>query len=274
MTNKLIIAGVIVAISLGVASLFIQGTGTEIELVSPAEQILNPCKSTYDEMQKATKAKDREGMEKSMRAFYELDCAQKDIYEWNINPLNPCLSYWEILWQDTDGQNNLELHTARSQMIVEGCFDRIDQWMPPERTHENNMAHQVWAQVWDQWNEESRERYTRGDMGSVDSAKETPTIQEYEIFLDPVITKDDEDYLFKYARVTIQNTGTKPLTNVKVNYGSGDIEELGTLKPGQIIHLTPPWDNLKEYVVITADEEIFMNKTYRIPSEISGMNEP
>lgn len=271
MTNKLIIAGVIVAISLGVASLFIQGTGTEIELVSPAEQILNPCKSTYDEMQKATKAKDREGMEKSMRAFYELDCAQKDIYEWNINPLNPCLSYWEILWQDTDGQNNLELHTARSQMIVEGCFDRIDQWMPPERTHENNMAHQVWAQVWDQWNEESRERYTRGDMGSVDSAKETPTIQEYEIFLDPFITKDDEDYLFKYGRVTIQNTGTKPLTNVKVNYGSGDIEELGTLKPGQKVIVSPPFDNPKEYVVITSDEGIFVNQTYRFPTNV-GMN--
>jgi len=266
MTNKLIIAGVIVAISLGAASLFIQTTNIDLPLV--VSQAVNPCKTMYDEFRDAGKAKDREGILKGIEAFSKMNCTPAQLHGWNVNPLNPCLSYWEILWQDTDGENNLELMNARSEMIYEGCFDRVDEWMPSDRPHENQRAKDVWAQVWDQWNEESRERYTRGDMGrepSVDLAKETPTRQEYEIFLDPVITRDDEDYLFKYTRITIQNTGTKPLTNVKVNYGSGDIEELGTLKPGREVIVSPPWDNLKEYVVITADEEIFMNKTYRIP---------
>lgn len=92
--------------------------------------------------------------------------------------------------------------------------------------------------------------------------------EEYEIFVDPF--KDEQD-LFVMARVTIQNIGHQPLTNVKANFGGGDIQELGTLTPGQKIIISPPPDNELEFVMVTADEGIFVNKAYRIPTKMPGM---
>ena len=92
--------------------------------------------------------------------------------------------------------------------------------------------------------------------------------EEYAIFVDPF--KDKQD-LFVMARVTIQNIGTQPLTNVKANFGGGDIQELGTLKPGQKILISPPSDNEMEFVMVTADEGIFVNKAFRIPIKMPGM---
>ena len=92
--------------------------------------------------------------------------------------------------------------------------------------------------------------------------------EEYAIFVDPF--KDKQD-LFVMARVTIQNIGSQPLTNVKANFGGGDIQELGTLKPGQKILISPPSDNEMEFVMVTADEGIFVNKAFRIPIKMPGM---
>ncbi len=92
--------------------------------------------------------------------------------------------------------------------------------------------------------------------------------EEYAIFVDPF--KDKQD-LFVMARVTIQNIGSQPLTNVKANFGGGDIQELGTLKPGQKILISPPSDNEMEFVMVTADEGIFVNKAFRIPVKMPGM---
>ncbi len=92
--------------------------------------------------------------------------------------------------------------------------------------------------------------------------------EEYAIFVDPF--KDKQD-LFVMARVTIQNIGSQPLTNVKANFGGGDIQELGTLKPGQKILVSPPSDNEMEFVMVTADEGIFVNKAFRIPVKMPGM---
>ncbi len=92
--------------------------------------------------------------------------------------------------------------------------------------------------------------------------------EEYAIFVDPF--KDKQD-LFVMARVTIQNIGSQPLTNVKANFGGGDIQELGTLKPGQKILISPPPDNEMEFVMVTADEGIFVNKAFRIPVKMPGM---
>ena len=71
--------------------------------------------------------------------------------------------------------------------------------------------------------------------------------QEYEIFVDPF---KDEQSLFVMARVTIQNTGSQPLTNVRANFGGGDIQELGTLKPGQKIIVSPPTENELQFVML------------------------
>jgi hypothetical protein len=91
---------------------------------------------------------------------------------------------------------------------------------------------------------------------------------EYQIDVDPF--KDPQN-LFVTARVMVQNTGGKPLTNVVVNYGDGDILELGTLAPGQKVILSPPSENSLQQVAVTADNGIFVVKPYRIPPKMPGM---
>jgi hypothetical protein len=91
---------------------------------------------------------------------------------------------------------------------------------------------------------------------------------EYSIMVDP--TKEKQS-LFIMARVSIENTGTLPLTNVRVNFGEGEILPLGTLKPGQNIIVSPPAGNSLQYVIVTTDEDIYVSKVYREPIPMPGM---
>lgn len=91
---------------------------------------------------------------------------------------------------------------------------------------------------------------------------------EYGIMVDP--TKEKQS-LFIMARVSIENTGTLPLTNVRVNFGEGEILSLGTLKPGQNIIVSPPAGNSLQYVIVTTDEDIYVSKVYREPIPMPGM---
>ena len=72
----------------------------------------------------------------------------------------------------------------------------------------------------------------------------------YSIMVDP--TKEKQS-LFVLARVTIQNTGNQPITNLTVDYGDGHKDFLGKLNPGKLIILSPPEDNSLQYVIVTAD---------------------
>ena len=92
--------------------------------------------------------------------------------------------------------------------------------------------------------------------------------QEYEIFVDPIL---DKQSLFVMGRVTIQNTGSQPLTNIHVNFGAGDTLDLKTLKVGQKIILSPPPENPMEFVMISADNDIFVSKAYREMPKMLGM---
>jgi len=92
--------------------------------------------------------------------------------------------------------------------------------------------------------------------------------QDYAIYVDPLI---DEQGLFTMARVTIQNTGSKDLTNVKINWGDGQTDKLGTLHPGQKIIASPPSDNKMQFVQVSADPDIFVSKAYRSPPKMVGM---
>lgn len=94
------------------------------------------------------------------------------------------------------------------------------------------------------------------------------TTTEYQIDVDPF--KDPQN-LFVTARVMIQNTGSKPLTNVLVNFGDGDVQSLGVLAPGQKIILSPPEHNSLHLVLVTADNGISVTKEYRIPPKMVGM---
>ncbi len=102
----------------------------------------------------------------------------------------------------------------------------------------------------------------------LDILKLSISTQEYDIFVDPII---DKQSLFVTGRVTIQNTGSQPLTNIHVNFGAGDTLDIKTLKSGQKIILSPPSDNPMEFVMINADNDIFVNKVYRELPKMVGM---
>ena len=94
------------------------------------------------------------------------------------------------------------------------------------------------------------------------------TFGEYGLMVDP--TKEKQS-LFIIARVSIANTGSLPLTNVRINFGDGQILPLGTLKPGQDIIVSPPDGNSLQYVIVTADGDIYVSKAYREPIPMPGM---
>ena len=101
-----------------------------------------------------------------------------------------------------------------------------------------------------------------------DLVKLSVPTQEYDIFVDPIL---DKQSLFVMGRVTIQNTGSQSLTNIHVNFGAGDTLDLKILKAGQKIILSPPPDNPMEFVMISADNDIFVNKAYREMPKMVGM---
>ena len=103
---------------------------------------------------------------------------------------------------------------------------------------------------------------------TLDISKVAIATQDYDIYVDPLI---DEQSLFVMGRVTIQNTGSQPLTNVRVNFGGGDILELGTLDAGEKVILSPPAENEMKFVQVTADPDIFVSKAYRTPPKMVGM---
>ena len=92
--------------------------------------------------------------------------------------------------------------------------------------------------------------------------------QDYDIFVDPIL---DKQSLFVMGRITIQNIGSQPLTNLHVNFGAGDTLDIGILQAGQKIIVSPPPDNPMEFVMISADNGIFINKAYREMPKMVGM---
>jgi hypothetical protein len=98
--------------------------------------------------------------------------------------------------------------------------------------------------------------------------KMSASTKEYDIFVDPIIDKQN---LFITGRITIQNTGAKPLTNVHVNFGDGDTLDIGVIKVGQKILISPPSDNSMKFVRISADNDIFVQYAYRELPKMVGM---
>jgi len=101
-----------------------------------------------------------------------------------------------------------------------------------------------------------------------DVLKLSVSTQSYDIFVDPLL---DEQGMFTMGRVTIQNTGSEALTNLRVNFGAGDVLEFGTLKAGQKIIVSPPPDNPMEFVMVSADNDVFVSKAYREMPKMVGM---
>ena len=101
-----------------------------------------------------------------------------------------------------------------------------------------------------------------------DLIKMSVPTQDFDIFVDPII---DRQNLFDIGRVTIQNIGSKPLTNIHINFGDGDTLDLRILEPGDKILLSPPSENSMEFVMVSADNDIFVSKAYRTPPKMVGM---
>jgi len=101
-----------------------------------------------------------------------------------------------------------------------------------------------------------------------DVLKLSVSTQEYDIFVDPLL---DEQGMFTMGRITIQNTGSQPLTNIHVNFGAGDTLDLEMLKVGQKIIVSPPPENPMEFVMVSADNDIFVSKAYREMPKMVGM---
>jgi hypothetical protein len=101
-----------------------------------------------------------------------------------------------------------------------------------------------------------------------DIVKMSIPTQDYDVFVDPIIDKQN---LFDIGRVTVHNIGSKPLTNIHVNFGDGDTLDLKILEPGDKILLSPPSENSMEFVMITADNDVFVSKAYRTPPKMVGM---
>lgn len=102
----------------------------------------------------------------------------------------------------------------------------------------------------------------------MDVLKMSVSTEKYSVFMDPII---DKQSLFVVGRVTVQNTGSEPLTNVRINFGNGEIQSIPIIKQGQKIILTPPKDNSMEFVTISADNGIYQSKAYRELPKMVGM---
>ena len=91
--------------------------------------------------------------------------------------------------------------------------------------------------------------------------------EQYAISVDPF--KDPQD-LFVTARVTIQNIGKAPLTNVIIDYG-GYTDKISLLKPGEKLIMSPPSESAFKEVTVTSDEGIKVIMPYRLPTKMPGM---
>jgi len=102
----------------------------------------------------------------------------------------------------------------------------------------------------------------------LDITKLSVSTQEYGLFVDPII---DKQSLFVTGRITLQNIGSKQLTNIHVNFGDGDTLDIRSLKPGEKIIISPPSDNSMQFVMINADNDVFVSKAYRELPKMVGM---
>jgi hypothetical protein len=92
--------------------------------------------------------------------------------------------------------------------------------------------------------------------------------EKYSIFLDPFI---DQQTLVTNTHVTVQNTGSEPLTNVRVDYGGSKPDIIPVLNPREKVILSPPSDNDLQQVTVTTDQGIAVTKPYRSAPKMVGM---
>lgn len=93
--------------------------------------------------------------------------------------------------------------------------------------------------------------------------------EQYSLEIDAI--KDKTDIAGTFYRVKLTNTGTSPLTELKVNLGKGDIQNMDLLEPGQSFFFYPKPDTNTSIVKVTTAEGIKKESNYRSPLKGLGL---
>lgn len=91
----------------------------------------------------------------------------------------------------------------------------------------------------------------------------------YSLEIDAI--KDKTDISGTFYRVKVSNSGTNPLTGLKVNLGKGDIQNMDLLEPGQSFFFYPKPETNTSIVKVTTTEGIEKESNYRSPLKGIGL---
>ena len=91
----------------------------------------------------------------------------------------------------------------------------------------------------------------------------------YSLEIDAI--KDKTDISGTFYRVKVTNTGTSPLTGLKVNLGKDDIQNMELLKPGHSFFFYPKPETNTSIVKVTTNEGIEKESSYRSPLKGLGL---
>lgn len=91
----------------------------------------------------------------------------------------------------------------------------------------------------------------------------------YSLEIDAI--KDKTDISGTFYRVKVTNSGTNPLTGLKVNLGKGDIQNMDLLEPGQSFFFYPKPETNTSIVKVTTIEGIEKESNYRSPLKGIGL---
>jgi hypothetical protein len=91
----------------------------------------------------------------------------------------------------------------------------------------------------------------------------------YSLEIDAI--KDKTDISGTFYRVKVINSGTNPLTGLKVNLGKSDIQNMDLLEPGQSFFFYPKPETNTSIVKVTTTEGIEKESNYRSPLKGIGL---
>lgn len=91
----------------------------------------------------------------------------------------------------------------------------------------------------------------------------------YSLEIDAI--KDKTDISGTFYRVKVTNSGTNPLTGLKVNLGKGDIQNMDLLESGQSFFFYPKPETNTSIVKVTTTEGIEKESNYRSPLKGIGL---
>jgi hypothetical protein len=84
-------------------------------------------------------------------------------------------------------------------------------------------------------------------------------------------TRDTTDISGIMYRIRLTNVGTEELTNVVAKLGPEDIQKKESLGPGQSYFFYPEPETPEGKIIVTTDEQIYVETDYRTPTKVLGL---